>query len=742
MGTVIPDMTDRPTVNPDAQQTVTEFLDYTEYLPADLVRSLTLIRQLDTTYHTHADEIHNLTRTYGSLPTIASNLRPDARDLRHSISQHLDLALNARESSYAEAVRLADLTDRHQDRLESIVAKLRALPKPPSRDPTPQPTSTSASKRSRSGRKLDGGVKRLTLKAPKSATISAIQPNAAHHRVTIPGDVLPPFDPDEPIASTEVSEWEGETLSSPPQQTLKLTQFKVQKQRATPSHEVERKSREARDSSTYKKPTPPPADAQPGSRYFPWTELGEYEMYKLRKKMKKNHTWDPSDVMIKRELLEKGRGWDNYLKAKAVAEKDGTPFNYMRGAERPVMQPALSFDTPSLASTTASVVTKEEMKKSQRKAEAKDRKKEVTTSTALTPAQQTDQIAQRMSILGSTFKTLFGNAISGLTGTSSTPPSAQRDAAKRSSKKRKAEEVEPDRVIKIPRTIVPKPRSREVPIAPAPPAANVPPASAGTIRIPLKLQLTSPSYPGGLTLRPPTTSGPSSAPGRASTIGPDTTPSVSSRPSPRQSAGGSVEPSSATARSRGRTSTTPLTGPRKASGWENTGPAGPSSTASGRARRGPGTVTQSSQDGGAAISMSKRRSKPSSKTGRVAAPRLCLSLANTPGPEIRTDVDGNTEVVDPDEERYCICNDVSWGQMIQCEVDEKVRRYDATGRLVANGWHSAHRGRGSISTASIWLTSPVARSNGIARLIARSTTEARRTTGSMTVEICCERGNP
>lgn len=681
MGTVIPDMTEQAAVNPDAQQAVTEFLDYTEYLPADLIRSLTLIRQLDHTYYTHSDEIHNLTQTYGSLPTTALDVRPNAQTLRYSISQHLDLALNARESSYAEAVRLADLTDRHQDRLNSIIAKLRALPKPPSRDPTPQPEDASTAKRSRSGRKLDTSIKRLTLKAPKSVSTSTIPLKHGHRRVTIPGDVLPPFDPDEPIASTEVSDWEGDALSSPPQHTLKVTQFKIQKQRATLSQEAERKSREGRESSTYKKPTPPPADAQPGSKYFPWTELGEYEMYRLRKKMKKNHTWDPSDVMIKRELVEKGRGWDNYLKAKAAAEKDGTAFNYMRSADRPTMQSALSLDTVSLDGTTASASAagKDEMKKNRRRVEAKEKKKDVTPSTALTPAQQTDQIAQRMSILGSTFKTLFGNAISGLTGTSSTPTSAPKDAGKRSSKKRKAEEVsgsaaiESERVVKVPRTIVPKPMSRDVPIAPAPSAATAPLPSAGTIRIPLKLHLNGPSYPGGLALRPPITSGPSSAHGATSTTGRETTPPVSSRPSPRRSAGGSVEPSTAAGRARGRTSTTPLTGTRKTSGFETSMQPLPSTSASGRPRRGPGTVTQSSQDGGVAISMSKRSSKPSSKTARAAAPRLSLSLANTSQPELRTDVDGKTEVVDPDEERYCICNDVSWGQMIQCELDEKVR---------------------------------------------------------------------
>jgi hypothetical protein len=41
-------------------------------------------------------------------------------------------------------------------------------------------------------------------------------------------------------------------------------------------------------------------------------------------------------------------------------------------------------------------------------------------------------------------------------------------------------------------------------------------------------------------------------------------------------------------------------------------------------------------------------------------------------PQIRVDVDGKQELVDPDEERYCVCVDISYGEMICCELDEKV----------------------------------------------------------------------
>src|SRR5271170_2570355 len=164
-----------PALDPDAQATVTDFLDFTEYLPSDLLRSLTLIRGLDETYRTNSYAVHDLTTLYGSLPTYPTSTRPDAQTLRAQISTHLDQAISARESSYAEAARLFDAADRHYNRLQSIANKLHALPKPPSRDPTPQPTKSPEIKRSRSGRKIENGapLQRLTLNPPRGATVAA-----------------------------------------------------------------------------------------------------------------------------------------------------------------------------------------------------------------------------------------------------------------------------------------------------------------------------------------------------------------------------------------------------------------------------------------------------------------------------------------------------------------------------------------------------------------------------------------
>lgn len=77
-------------------------------------------------------------------------------------------------------------------------------------------------------------------------------------------------------------------------------------------------------------------------------------------------------------------------------------------------------------------------------------------------------------------------------------------------------------------------------------------------------------------------------------------------------------------------------------------------------------VLQSSQDGGAAVSVSKRKNKPGKQTKGHKATN------STSSPEVRVDVDGRAEIVDPDEERYCVCGDVSYGEMICCELEEKV----------------------------------------------------------------------
>jgi hypothetical protein len=68
---------------------------------------------------------------------------------------------------------------------------------------------------------------------------------------------------------------------------------------------------------------PPPADSVKGDEHLPWLQLNAYELALLRKRIKKNATWSPSDTMIARELKQLGRGIDNYRAAMAKAEAEG-----------------------------------------------------------------------------------------------------------------------------------------------------------------------------------------------------------------------------------------------------------------------------------------------------------------------------------------------------------------------------------------------------------------------------------
>ncbi|RMD42764.1 hypothetical protein DV735_g2385, partial [Chaetothyriales sp. CBS 134920] len=626
----------------EAQAAVTDFLDYTEYLPSDLLRSLTLIRGLDDTYLSSADAIDDLAKQYGAIPRLDPAMRPDPQRLRLEMLAHLNRGLSSRETAYAEACRLFDVADRHQNRLKSIIAKLNAIPKPSSRQASPVQTERSPQKVSRSGRKLQTGAAagvgssatRLTLNPPRGTSVAAaLLGRPRGRRVTVPGEVMPPYDPDEAIASTEVSDW-GSPPPSPPRPVLKLKQPKRPKEGADGGRE--KPVRVPREHVTYRKPTPPPEDTEIGSKYQPWTHLTEYEMYRLRKKMKKNHEWEPSQVMIRRELESRGRGWDNYYKAKAEAEKNGTPFPFVENSTLPKSEkaevkssqagPAVPVAAPAPAppppppppaparaptpvvaasiiatNTTAATATTApdpaKAKPAPKKTEAKKEKKvDPARDRAAAAAQEAELAARRLGDIGSAFKNLFSplsNALATLNRSTSSPsvssPTTASAAAvaaaaavpplgKKTTKKRKLEELvasaEPSAEPDVPKKKLKTPVAA-LARAKTPQHVSSPPPqpSAGTVKIPLKLKVTGPG------------------------------------PSPTHSA--SITPISATQ--------------------------APSAAA-------PSTA----------------RSSVALKTEESTSP-----------PPLPPPARKSEEVIDPDEERYCICGDVSYGEMICCEMDEK-----------------------------------------------------------------------
>ncbi|KAK5689799.1 hypothetical protein LTS12_028843 [Elasticomyces elasticus] len=253
------------TFDPDAQATVTDYIDYTEYLPADLIRSLTLIRGLDERYGDAAQDVHELTKTYGQLTGIAADL---------------DRAINARESAYAEACRLYDVVDHHFNRLDIIRQKLDVLPKPASREAS-SPAQQGGNKRTAASKKKGGGADnaprtRITLRldgqdnAATAATAAAQKPRS--RRSMVSAEHLAGLHPDSPLDSTEQSDAE-EPKTHPSSESLpepEMTPKKKDKQRrsrpsvsgATPSG--------ISTSNALAMLRPPPENAQPGSEDMPW----------------------------------------------------------------------------------------------------------------------------------------------------------------------------------------------------------------------------------------------------------------------------------------------------------------------------------------------------------------------------------------------------------------------------------------------------------------------------------------
>ena len=97
---------------------------------------------------------------------------------------------------------------------------------------------------------------------------------------------------------------------------------------------------------------PPPPDALPGSKDAPWLRLTDWEMMNLRKRMKKNAKWRPSESMVKLELINAGRGPHNYWEAKQDAEARGLPFLDVdniasSSADKPLAWGEVSLTAPS-----------------------------------------------------------------------------------------------------------------------------------------------------------------------------------------------------------------------------------------------------------------------------------------------------------------------------------------------------------------------------------------------------------
>ena len=354
--------------DPDAQATVTDFLDFTEYLPSDMERSLTLIGKLDDVYINSSTMVHKLTDTWGLLPSLPQESRPNATKLRADISAHLRQGIGARVYSHAEALRMAENVNRHYFRAKTILAKLRtSLENYPEAEQQQQAQLQQKQQQQQQQREHEQQLQQQQQQqqqqqaragAPKPKKSDSGQQRMRRQRVpriTVPGEVLAPYEFDYETFSGEsdVSSPSSDDESPPPpsssaaavrrksmgsnaQPRIKLLKSgggagDAPKAPRAPKVRVPRESRVPGQpyistSSALARLKPPPENAVIGSADAPWLRLTAYELAKLRKRMKKNAQWSPSETMIARELKALGRNLDAFNQAKRKAEAEGRVF--------------------------------------------------------------------------------------------------------------------------------------------------------------------------------------------------------------------------------------------------------------------------------------------------------------------------------------------------------------------------------------------------------------------------------
>lgn len=638
--------------DPDAQATVTDYIDYTEYLPADLIRSLTLIGGLDDRYIEAAQSVHELTKDYGQLPQIAPDMRPHPQNLRKDISFQLDRAINARESAYAEACRLHDVVDHHFNRLDCIRKKLEALPKPSSREPTPDPAQ--AGKRTQPSRKKGADVPgrtRITLRLD-SDNVTPGQKSRSRRSVLSAEHLA--FNPDSPIASTEQSDDEAEPKprSSAESQVpgIPAKKDKAQSRRSRPSVSGATVS----TSNALAMLRPPPEGAKPGSEDMPWLRLTEWEMTKLRKKMKKNAVWQPSEVMIHRELALRGRGWEAYRAAKAQADADGTEFvdcddianTYIPG--KLMKKSDATKENLSMAETKLSNrgMKLNEAKKLKRENLAREQAAAAAAAAAaeaqgipipvnLTIGNEEDA-TEKLPTRASKRKLEESLPVD-----AAAQPSDETRAS-RLTKRRKASDGD------IPTESRASLSSASVNTSTSiTETANAPVAESAAPVVDIKKQSSPPAEPKTEPVAAPATDGHFATPNRPPSRGRSI--SLAEQATTLNAPGGRDLRRKSATPARRTPIPVPETGPTRR-----------------RKRPAPGPVS-SGQDGGAAVSYGRRKAKMSKKRAGTREPDQ--------RDNVRIDEDGVLEEIDSNEPRYCMCGDVSFGTMICCENPDVSRRF-------------------------------------------------------------------
>lgn len=729
-----------PRADPDAQTTVTDFLDFTEYLPSDIVRSLTLVGKLDQTYADASLKVDDLTTAWGRLPSLAAGERPDPVKLRADISEQLDQAVSCRVFAHAEAVRMSENVNRHYNKAKVLLAKLQTMM---DNYPTEEPKSPVAAKSPQ--------MSRAKLTVRSTGEDGKKLPRHRIPRITVPGEVLAPYDieydtcsDDSDISSDSESDIPAGGRRTPaPGPRIKLVSSKSQKSASRPARPQYSTAAmtAAAAANAAALLNPPPENAAIGSADAPWLQLTQYELAKLRKRMKKNATWTPSDTMVARELKMLGRGPDEYRDAKKKAEDDGQVFN-------PAV-PTLVVDddsgTPLLpaGALSADALATDEQPTSNRGMKLNEAKKLKREALAKLAAEEAEESARKMTQAAKLF---LGNGAPNASENSkeSGTPSGKPRTSSRSNGKRKrdteAEAAEAAERSETPSRRLPKRTKTETPIPPpqhlglnhnntsvvdssgnpalltpggtvvtaqsetpvpipvphqsssarsaASPASNASNGNTVTTSVPVKPPAAETPVPLPRTDQRKTLT-PAPPPGRDSikreTRGDAAKRSLQQTPDTRQQAA-PEQPNFKQSASRAHTpAATPVPEshgsrrpgsrgkamsqepppslaadrPRRASTARNT-PVPEFKQPQKRAKRpAPGVVSTTNSGGNSAVGKRKAAPKKKARTTRKEKGQVTETEME--------EVDDEGKPIDPNEPRYCLCNRVSFGTMIQCD---------------------------------------------------------------------------
>lgn len=790
-------------LDPDAQAAITDFLDFTEYLPSDVARSFTLVEELEQKHIEAAATVRQLIASYQGIPSKTPAKVPDASNINTSISEKLNLAIRTRALAQAEAQRTAMNVARHQQKLFQIQAKLDRLYEsfPSAQDESAAASHTVSAQATK--------VPKITIRLGDQRAHKGSRVKRGP-RITVPGEVLAPneFDWDTFESETEMSlspEADSQQAQRRPSANgLKKIRLKV----ARPQSAVDRARQGPRPprpagvmgtnvhssvagistSNALAKLQPPPEDAPLGSEHRPWGRLTQFELAKLRKRMKKNAVWQPSTTMINRELTTVGRSLAFYKAAKAESEAAGKPFDwpwcppetiptYVKAPSAEQQQPAETLEEQPISNKG--------MKPNDQKKVKKDSKPTTTTEVVVQGADSiSDAVARAQGLFSSLDSGKTRNKSAPDTTAASATMSAAKTAPPRKRKRDSTADTDASRVDIPPlaskSTVAPctpapnkssAPNQTPAPILPNAKRLKVetpvpPPPSGAGARISMPLNSSSrtrataaaelspntePRAPLSATASTtstqassanaststairPQSSRKSSTPilpptrnRKPDTILPSPSPAPSQPPAFNQSLSVPPAPSSHGTRSQRSITKTPEPGApsaaperpaqpsvraktpiltlnlsharrpssrgkalsveplitaarerphRNVTTAHNTPAPVPEPASSRpsnrRAKRPPPGKVAAGADGAAAITVGKRAAAPRKKAGgRKTNGKRESSVAIRASADPEMEFDENGMPIDPNEPRYCICNRVSFGDMIACE-NEKV----------------------------------------------------------------------